>query len=122
MMSETLPHLSPRERQAIQALMRDFRARFGDEIRQWVLFGSKSRGDDTPDSDIDILLITRREDWPFRQQVLRRGARLSLEYEVLFNLFVISQARWEHMRQIRYPLYQTITQEGIPLEPRPVAV
>lgn len=120
-MSEVLRHLHPRDRQAIRALMTDFRARFGDEISQWMIFGSKSRGEDTADSDIDILLITRREDWQLKRQILRRGARLSLEHQVLFNLFVISQARWEHMQQIRYPLYRAISRDGIPLEPETVA-
>ena len=117
-MSDALRHLQPVERRAIQALMQDFSARFGDDILEWALFGSKSRGDDNADSDIDILLITRREDWEFKHQALRRGARLSLEYEVLFNLFVISQARWGQMRQIRYPLYEAISQDGIPLTPQ----
>jgi predicted nucleotidyltransferase len=120
-MSDALRHLQPYERQAIQALMADFRARFGEEILQWVIFGSKSRGDDTADSDIDILIITRREDWPFKHRVLRRGARLSLEYGVLFNLFVVSQARWRRMQQIHYPLYQTVSREGIPLTPQLLA-
>jgi len=120
-MSDALRHLQPVERRAIQALMQDFSARFGDDILEWALFGSKSRGDDNADSDIDILLITRREDWPFKHQVLRRGARLSLEYDVLFNLYVISQARWQRMRQIRYPLYRSVSRDGIPLTPQAIA-
>jgi hypothetical protein len=53
--------------------------------------------------------------------VLRRGARLSLEYDVLFNLYVISQARWQRMRQIRYPLYRSVLRDGISLTPQAIA-
>jgi len=34
----------------------------GDAIEEIILFGSVARGDDRPDSDIDILVITSRED------------------------------------------------------------
>ncbi|WP_292491416.1 nucleotidyltransferase domain-containing protein [Methanoculleus sp. 10] len=34
----------------------------GDAIEEIILFGSVARGDDRPDSDIDILVVTPKED------------------------------------------------------------
>jgi predicted nucleotidyltransferase len=39
----------------------------GDAIEEIILFGSVARGDDRPDSDIDILVITSREDFRLRE-------------------------------------------------------
>jgi len=43
------------------------RAACGDAIEEILLFGSVARGDDRPDSDIDILVITSEEDFRLRE-------------------------------------------------------
>ncbi|MBU1659937.1 MAG: nucleotidyltransferase domain-containing protein [Chloroflexi bacterium] len=73
-MAEELLQLSRHDRLAIKALIDDIHAQFGQNIIQLIFFGSKARGDEVADSDIDLLLVTDREDWEFRHQVLRRGA------------------------------------------------
>jgi predicted nucleotidyltransferase len=80
------------------------------------LFGSKARGEDTPDSDIDLLVIVKDERWEIKHAMLIRGARLSLEHEVLFNLHIISQDRWDWMKRVKYPLYRTIMEDGVEIE------
>jgi len=53
--------------QDYQAALKEYLARvtatFGDRVLSATLFGSKARRDDTPDSDIDVLLIVNT-DWP----------------------------------------------------------
>ena len=43
------------------------RAACGDAIEEILLFGSVARGDDRPDSDIDILVITSEEGFRLRE-------------------------------------------------------
>ena len=45
------------EREAIDRLVEGCRAHFGPRLIYAALFGSKARGDDTPDSDVDVLLV-----------------------------------------------------------------
>ncbi|MGH2543775.1 MAG: nucleotidyltransferase family protein, partial [Ardenticatenaceae bacterium] len=80
---------------------------------------SKARGDATSESDIDILIVTDSDTWTFRNALFDLGWHISLEYDVLFNLHIIGQDRWEWMRQIRPPLYRAIRAEGIPLPRTP---
>ena len=112
---ETLHSLSAHDRQAILGLTEDFNSRFGDQVLQIKLFGSKTRGDDSVESDIDLLIITAHEEWNLKHELLTRGARLSLDYDVLFNLYVISQERWNWMERTGYPIFRTISKEGIEL-------
>lgn len=115
MTPELLHTLSEHDRRAIEVLVEDFSARFENQIVGINLFGSKTRGDDTVDSDIDLLVITAHEEWTLKHEILIRGARLSLDYGVLFNLYVIGLERWNWMKQSRYPLFRSVSKEGIDL-------
>ncbi|WP_292490133.1 nucleotidyltransferase domain-containing protein [Methanoculleus sp. 10] len=63
------------------------RAACGDAIEEILLFGSVARGDDRPDSDIDILVITSEEDFRLREYLtglafdllMLSGERLSVK-------------------------------------------
>ena len=109
--------LEAKEQQAIKALIARLRERFSGRILQTILFGSKARGDDQAESDIDILLVVNEEDWPLRQEISTLAARVSLEHDVLLDPRVIGRERWERMKQRRFGLYQNIAAEGIPLTP-----
>lgn len=103
------------EQQAVNALIHGLCARPDFGVIDLILFGSKSRGDDTFDSDIDIAVLVAQETRPVRDAIWNLGARVSLEYDVLFNLYVIGQERWQFMKEMGYPLVQNIEREGIRL-------
>lgn len=46
--------------------MQDICKHYPEQILEVVLFGSKARGDDNPESDIDFLVITNSESYDFR--------------------------------------------------------
>lgn len=54
---EVLARLSPDDRRAVEWFRNDLRAEYGDRIRDLRLYGSKARGDDHDESDIDILVL-----------------------------------------------------------------
>lgn len=49
------------EKQAIEQLALGLKAHFGPRLLHTFLFGSKARGDDGPDSDIDVLVVLNRD-------------------------------------------------------------
>lgn len=53
-----LKDISPLVREAVEAIL----ARLEPKPRLIVLFGSEARGEATPDSDIDLLLLLDRDD------------------------------------------------------------
>lgn len=57
-----LKHLTLAEQQALTEFRRELLDRFNGLIQTIVLFGSKARGDDTVDSDIDLLVVVRTDD------------------------------------------------------------
>lgn len=113
-MNHQLP-LAPQERTAVHDFVQTIRANYPDQIDQVVLFGSKARGDDTPESDIDILVVLRDNDWRLSDAIRTLGARVSLEHDVLLSIRAVSPDKWAELARYQFPLYQAIQTKGIVL-------
>jgi predicted nucleotidyltransferase len=62
MKTRALSSLSGTERAAITAYVQAIRKQYPERIQAVALFGPKARGDDDPESDIDLLIICDSED------------------------------------------------------------
>lgn len=114
-------NLSPREKKAVREFLKAVRMAFGDKIQRASLFGSKVRGDWTKYSDVDILLITDDDSWTFRRDIIGINSDIELKYDVMLDIRVISETRWEHMKRIQAGLYQNITRDAVPIPFRKLA-
>lgn len=114
-MIQAIERLARNDLQAVETLVQCLWSDPALRVQRVILFGSKARHDDTPESDIDLLVIVTDDRWSLKDRILTIGSRLSLEYDVLFNLVVVSWARWTWMEQIRHPLCRAIVAEGIDL-------
>lgn len=106
--------LTPTDRQAVEAAARILRERF--PVAALVLFGSKARGDDTPESDIDLLVLTSRplsfaEDLKVTDSLFD----LQLKHGVLFSTLVVSAAEWEEGVYQVLPIRHEVEREGVML-------
>jgi antitoxin ChpS len=54
--------------QAIQDYARAVRDAYGERVRGIYLFGSRARGDHTPESDADIAVVLEDGDWDFWEE------------------------------------------------------
>jgi len=78
-----------------------------------ILYGSRARGKERPDSDWDILVLT---DYAVNLQNERqfRNHLYELELEIgePFSIFVYSKSEWENKQRIT-PFYMIVNKEGI---------
>jgi len=116
---DKLPTLTENERQALETMVRRLRARYDDQVESVTLFGSKARGDAGPDSDIDVIVVLTNDDPHLRSNIRRLAARVSLEYDLLISMRAVGRSRWHELSHYRFPIYQAIQAEGIPLAPEP---
>jgi predicted nucleotidyltransferase len=56
-LEEVLARLKPEDRQGVEEFRDSVRRHFGPRLRDLRLFGSKARGDDHEESDIDVLVL-----------------------------------------------------------------
>ncbi len=86
-----------------------------DPKAEVILYGSRARGDERPESDWDILILT---DYPINinKERLFRNKLYDLELETgePFSVFVYSKNDWISRQSIT-PFYHNVTQEGIRL-------
>jgi len=102
------------DQQALQAFVAYLQQFTPDQVESMALFGSKVRGDSQKGSDIDVLVITSKEDRTLRREILKRAARFSLEYDVLLSPRVIGAERWRKMRG--FSIYQNVQLEAAGLD------
>lgn len=71
---------------------------YGKRLAGVYLFGSFARGEATPESDVDILVVLD-EVADYGQEIKRTGhliSDLSLEYDVSISRFFASAEAWRH--------------------------
>ena len=108
----SLHSLVESDRQTIDEIAASLPA--GWPVEGIVLYGSKARGDDTPDSDIDLLVLTARPLTPeeagrMREFVRRVGLRLGTWPE----LYIRTSDEWWHGVYQAAPIRKEIDAEGI---------
>lgn len=81
-------------------------------LSKLILFGSQARGDATPDSDIDILVVLKNEINPV-QEIKRNSSLISemcLKYDALINCFYMSELEFNQKDSL---LIKNIKKDGI---------
>jgi len=108
----TTAHLTSGESAAINRLKEVLTRDFG--LVKLVLYGSKARGDSHRESDIDVLVVLRDEfDWRTKHAVYDVCFDINLEYDVLLQPIIYSQARYNDPLIRATPLYQNVLEEGV---------
>lgn len=104
--------LSARETQALAWLKREVQDQFA--VEEFILFGSKARGNAEEESDVDLLIITRV---PFKNRnehhrVTRLVTTANRLFDTNFSALVIDSEKWHGL--VSYlPIYDEIEREGI---------
>jgi len=71
----------------------------GARLIELKLFGSKARGDDRPDSDIDVLVIVTDDDWRICDVVYGVATDILLQTDISISPKVISKNLLEQLQK-----------------------
>lgn len=99
-------------KQILSELRHRFAEHYDDRLVQLILYGSQARGDATPTSDIDILVVLKGTVDPGDEiaQVGMLTAALSLKYNVVISCVFLSAERYVTEQS---PLLLNVRREGI---------
>ncbi len=122
-----VPGLTPKEREALQAYINALLEALPDQVVRIILYGSKARGEGTPESDIDLMVVIRNGEerrpdglWtslrsdPRWKTAIYLADDIFLEYDVYISPFLIGEQRFKHGSL----LVRNVQREGIELWPR----
>ena len=104
--------LSWRDRAAIAAATRVVRQLAAvDEV---ILFGSKARGDDDPESDIDLLVLTRRTlTRAERHRIIDALFPIQIAYDIVLSPVFISSNEWRSGLVSALPIRSEVNEQGV---------
>jgi len=98
----------------ISTLIKQVVARI-DSKAEIILYGSRARGNERPDSDWDVLILTKYPVDIIKERQFRNALYdLELETGEPFSVFVYSKNDW-NTRQNITPFHTNVTREGISL-------
>ena len=88
-----------------------------DNSAEVILYGSRARGDNKPDSDWDIMILLNQKNVDKKTEQSFRHHLLDLELEigVPISVFVYSKIDWEGKYSVT-PLARSIKKEGIVIQ------
>jgi predicted nucleotidyltransferase len=86
-----------------------------DSSAEVILFGSRARGDEKPESDWDILILTDYDiDLSTENKFRNKLYELTLNTGESFSVFAFSKKQW-HKKQRITPFYENVCEEGMML-------
>jgi uncharacterized protein len=81
-----------------------------------ILYGSYARGEQTKESDIDLLILLDKDNLVFEDKTKISFPLYHIEFDtgVIISPLVMSKSKW-HTKHSITPLYQNIKNEGVRL-------
>lgn len=104
--------MAPADRAAIREAVHRLRAALPvDEV---VLFGSKCRGDADEESDIDLLVLTKRPSTRAERHAACDAVHsVQLGFDVVISLLIVSAEEWRSGPPSVLPIRREVEDEGV---------
>lgn len=106
-------NLKAQDANALRDFAQEVRALLGPQLIELKLFGSKVRGEDLPNSDIDVAVIVKESSPKLRDQVLDAAFEVNLAHDVYISPRVIGQAVLEDPVWRITPFLEAVEKEGV---------
>ena len=104
--------LGYREKSAIAESSRVLKEQFA--VEKVVLFGSKVRGDDDEESDIDLLVLTSQPvSWDERKAINKALYEIQLRHDVIISTLITTVTEWNEGTFSELPIHDEILDHGV---------
>lgn len=103
--------LKKNEEKALRALKEELSRKFN--VIDLRLFGSKVRGEDTPESDIDVMIELDEYSPDIKSKIYDIVFEINLENDTFISTTIFSKKEIEDGPLSESPIYKTILREGV---------
>ena len=101
------------EKAALSELKNILRERYN--VTSLLVYGSKARGDDSPDSDIDVMIVLDDYTPRIEAAVDEMVYDINLDHDCLISVVIFGRRELEEGPMAESPLYKRILAEGVPV-------
>lgn len=111
-----MPSLSNRK-PALAEFVARLRAALPANVLDVRLFGSEARGDATPDSDIDVLVVVQpdAQRTALEDRIVDIAFDVNLQFDVFISPFVLTPEILNHPVWRETPFIEAVLKEGVPV-------
>jgi len=103
-----------KESSALQAASDILKSSF--PVKDVILFGSKARGDDDFESDVDILVLTTSAvTYPLRRDIVDALFEIEQRFDVALSPLIVSVKDWEGGLFSALPIHEAVSEDGTAL-------
>ena len=103
------------QEQAIKLFCKSIKEKLPFNIKGIRLFGSVARGTDTPESDIDILVLVEKDDKATSDAIMDITVDINLEYDVLITPIIITGSHYSNPLFRETAFFHNLEFEGVSL-------
>ena len=108
--------LRPNEQATLRALAAHLRAQFPDTLVQLLLYGSRARGDASPESDIDVLAVFSRRPGAEEEDSIRGFLYdRDLQNGTVTQLLIVDSDWWDNPLTRTTLFRREVQEQGVPL-------
>ena len=108
-----LGSLSVKEENIVREFRRCIEHRFPEQSPQVVLYGSYARGDSHVDSDIDLLVVIRDDDWRVADRIREAGYDMDDSIDYRLSIVVVSRDHYERLKLGGYQFVRNVEADGV---------
>jgi len=105
--------LSIKEKSVLRSFKTCLEQVLGGQLIELKLFGSKARGDDRADSDMDVLVIVATDDWHISDTVYDIATDIFLQTDLCISPKVISKNIFEELQKEKTSFIRNISRDAI---------
>jgi len=105
--------LDTKEKSVLKQFKASLEQALGAQLIELKLFGSKARGDDQADSDIDVLVIVAIDDSNIRESVYNIATDILLQTDLCISPKVISKDKFDQLRKENTSFIRNVSRDAI---------
>lgn len=105
--------LSAGEKEALFTFIRKLKEQFGKEVVRIILFGSRAKGEGFEESDLDVAVLLKEENFRIRKEIYNLASDIFLEHDIDISPFVMSEEKFDWLKDIERGIALEIEKEGI---------
>ena len=105
--------LTADEQAWLDAYCQALKERHPGVVERMVIYGSKARGDDHPDSDLDVLLIVKNDASHLKRPLRRIGYELAATSDAVPSILAYTLDEWESRRDSGAPFQQAVERDAV---------
>lgn len=108
-------YFTEEEEKVIKEFVSRLKKELGENLLLVKLFGSKLRGDFSPDSDIDILLVVKTKNLELRNKIYDLLFEIDPYWDCKISLKIFSEYEYQKNIELESPFILNLEREGVTL-------